>query len=199
VIVALMACAAAPPPPVTNRGRTLPGPDVPHLFAQLFRTGASWTLPGVATVGGSGTKSSVNGTVVCRVDTVREIPKAWIAEIVCSGMPGTDQASGTYVATAAGLWRVYNFADKLEQLKPSSMSIAAEPKVESRTNDLSNGESEGYTVVRDHDNWCFAWSTNQADERGWMLCIHDNVGIVGGSTFFQAAHMQRSTFGTAPP
>jgi hypothetical protein len=191
VIVAMMACAAAPPAVVTNRATA--GHAPPPLFAPLFRDGASWRFTAETKVtDDSGHHEVRPGVVTCSVHHARENAKTWIAELGCSGIETDQPIDVTIVATAAGLWY---FDHRPIELAPATMAIAARPEIGTHRHDLGSGETESYSVSREADHWCMTYATNQGDDRAWMLCLDEHTGVVGGSSYFLGGQTKLTTFG----
>jgi hypothetical protein len=192
VIVALMACAAAPTAVVTNRGTEGHGP--PRLFAPLFREGASWRFTAETRITDDNGHHEVRpGVVTCAISHVRETANTWLAELRCRGIETDQPIDGTLVATRAGLW---HFDHAAVDPRPDTMAIAAEPRDGAQhQRDLGSGETEVYSVTRVGDHWCFTYNTNQGDDRAWMLCIREEAGIVGGSSYFMGGQVKLTSFG----
>jgi hypothetical protein len=190
VIVALMACAAAPPA-VTNRGTS--GHGLPALFAPLFREGASWRFTAETRITDDNGHHEIKpGAVTCAVSHVRETDRRWVAELRCTGIETDQSIDGTLVATDTGLWHFDHVAG---ETTPDTMAIAPHPTVGDHRHDLDDGERETYSVSREGGDWCFTYSTNQGDDRAWMLCIREHDGIVGGSSYFLGGQTKLTTFG----
>ena len=191
MIVALMACAAAPTAVVTNRATVGRGP--PRLFAPLFREGASWRFTAETKItDDSGHHEVRPGVVTCAVHHAHETATTWIAELGCQGIETDQPIHVTLVATQAGLW---HFDHGPGELTPVTMAIAAEPQEGTREHDLGSGETEAYSVTRVGDHWCMTYNTNQGDDRAWMLCIRAQAGVVGGSSYFLGGQTKLTTFG----
>ncbi|HEY4181430.1 MAG TPA: hypothetical protein VGM90_31505 [Kofleriaceae bacterium] len=187
----------------TLTAHAAPKPHPPKLFAKLFVEGASWTFTAQHVIdepdsdGSKLHKTTTKDNVTCTSGDLGEVPGGWIIAITCDGY--ASPVSGTYVATSAGLWRVdIDWDRSTKSLRAKEMLIGSTPKAGKR--ELGD-EQSGYTtyIVSKHaGGWCFANMQALGDESGWMLCISEKKGLIGGNAFMAGAFVDDFYFGQTP-
>lgn len=187
---------------VATTASAAPAKSPPKLFAKLFVEGASWTFKAEHVVSepdedGKLRKKTTKDTTTCTISGVQEIAGGWKASLQCDGL--ANPVSDTYVATTAGLWRVpSDWNGSTKSLKASEMLIRAPPKVERRESGNEQDGSESYIVKKHSGGWCFAHTHALGDEDGWMLCISESKGLIGGNSFTAGAFTDDVYFGVVP-
>jgi hypothetical protein len=207
----LVACHSSPPAAtVANRPPPSSAKAYPaKLYAGLFVRGAHFTYkvdsestywddsdPNADKSGNVTNKST--GTMTCTVAEVVELPSAIAAALVCDdsiNVP-TSNASprGTYVATAAGLWRT----DGIPAEAPSDPKTMLLPAVPAETKLVDKDpDNEGFwsetSISRSGDGWCREESSVAGDEGGSSICF-GNGAITGGSASFAGGSSHDATY-----
>lgn len=214
VLLSLLATACYTSVPPTKTVANQPPPVaalVPaKLYAGLFVRGAHFTYkvetesshwddqdPDADQNGNVTQKSS--GTMTCTVTEVTKLRDAIASDVSCDeslGVPvGGASPQGTYVATAAGLWRT----DGIPSAAPTdakTMLLAAIP-AETKVVD-GDPENEGFSsqtsVSRNGaGEWCWEESSVGGDEGGSTICFANGV-ISGGSAFFAGGSSHDATY-----
>jgi hypothetical protein len=196
--------AATPVAPSAAAAPAAPAPAAPPaVFAGLFRDGARWTFKADLVhrfYDDQPRREVSHGEIACAMAGVRAITGGWLGELTCTGIDQADRVSGTYVATAAGLWRVDAPIDDAKALDPARLLIAASPRAGRREIKATDDEDGGdiYVVRRHAGAWCFSHTSYGGDEAGFTLCLVAGKGLAGGSGFSAGGASYDLFFGAVP-
>jgi hypothetical protein len=193
--LALAACGGGPKPvePVGN-GTPAPAGGFPATaYAGLFTDGATYRYKVESSSGQW--DPDANGMVydkstaemTCTVGNVTQLADRIAATLTCNDdvvqVPIADATpSGTYVATAAGLWRV-DGADA--ELDPAAMLLTAEPAPRTDRKEEPGGEfgSEIKVAQRADGAWCWDHALWGGDDGSTTLCFAGGTLSGGGAAF----------------
>jgi hypothetical protein len=195
----LAACGGGTKPvePVGNTAPPAPTAGIPAAaYAGLFVDGATYRYRVESSSGhmdDTDPKADANGMVyeksttemTCTVGNVTRLADRVAATLDCGDVPvqvpiADASPSGTYVATAAGLWRGHPDAE----LDPAEMLLAAEPAPRDDRQETPDGFGSATKVAQRADGaWCWDHAVWGGDDGGTTLCFAGGLLASGGAAF----------------